>query len=62
MEPIFVIFARLPDGRPIWMECVKGLEKAKERVRELTLIAPRDYSIYSEASGTLESAIDTDGR
>jgi hypothetical protein len=54
MEPMFDIFARLPDNRSLWMESVKGLEKANERVRELTLIAPHDYFIYFEVSETVE--------
>ena len=55
MEPMFDIFARLPDGTPIWMESVEGVEKTSNRVHELTLIAPRDYFVYSEASGAIES-------
>jgi hypothetical protein len=27
METTFDIFARLPDGKPIWMESVEGLGK-----------------------------------
>jgi hypothetical protein len=55
METTFDIFARLPDGRPIWMESVEGLEKTNKRVRELTLMAPNDYFVYSEKSGSVES-------
>lgn len=55
METVFDIFARLPDGTPIWMESVKGVEKTNRRVHELTLIAPHDYFVYSEASGVVES-------
>jgi hypothetical protein len=56
METTFDIFARLPNGKPIWMESVGGLEKTRKRVRELTVIAPNDYFVYSEASGSVESA------
>jgi hypothetical protein len=55
MEAKFDIFARLPDGMLIWMESVEGLESANKRVHELTLIAPRNYFIYSEARGAVES-------
>ena len=30
-------------------------KKTRKRVRELTLIAPNDYFVYSEASGSVES-------
>ena len=56
METTFDIFARLPDGKPIWMESVEGLEKTNQRVHELTLIAPNDYFVYSEQSGSVEPA------
>jgi hypothetical protein len=58
---MFDIFARFPDGRPIWMESVEGLENANRRVLELTQIAPRDYFIYSAASGTVGPEIQIDG-
>jgi hypothetical protein len=61
MASMYDIFARFPDGRPIWMESVEGLENANRRVRELTEIAPRDYFIYSEAGGTVETEIQTNG-
>jgi hypothetical protein len=54
METTFDIFARLPDGKPIWMESVEGLAKTNKRVHELTLIAPNDYFVYSEQSGSIE--------
>ncbi len=54
MDTTFDIFARPPDGKPIWMESVEGLEKTNKRVRELTLIAPNDYVVYSEQSGSVE--------
>ena len=62
MEPIFDIFARMPDGTPLWMESVEGVEKTNKRVHELTLIAPRNYFVYSEASGAVESVSDTKAR
>jgi hypothetical protein len=56
MKAIFDIFARLPDGGPIWIECVEGVNEAKRRVSELSLIAPREYFIYSETSGAIQPA------
>jgi len=49
------IFGRLPSGKPLWMECVEGLDQARQRVHELASTAPREYFIYSEASGIVES-------
>ena len=51
---IFDIFLRLPDGKPMWMESVEGLEKANERLKELMIRVPRNYFIYSETSGAVE--------
>jgi hypothetical protein len=51
----FDIFARLPNGSLIWLECFEGLAKAHRRVKELAKSAPPHYLIYSEVSGLLES-------
>jgi Protein of unknown function (DUF2934) len=55
MEQVFDIFARLPDGSAMWIESVPSLDQAHQRVRELVVVAPRDYFIYSERSGIIES-------
>ena len=54
MTRIVDIFARLPDGSPMWIEAVEGLEKARARVRELGRIAPRDYFLLSEQKGRVQ--------
>lgn len=61
MAMMYDIFARSPDDRPVWMESVEGSENANRRVLELTQIAPRGYFVYSEASETIESEIQTEG-
>ena len=48
------IFAKLPDGSPMWIESVEVLESARARVRELNTLAPRDYFIYSEQNGSFQ--------
>ena len=55
MNIICDIFGRLPSGKPLWMECVEGLDEARHRLHELACTAPREYFIYSEASGIVES-------
>jgi hypothetical protein len=54
MEPVVDIFARLPDGSPIWLETVQGLQNARARMRDLNRVAPRDYFIYCERNGIIE--------
>ena len=54
MTKIVDIFARLPDGAPLWIEAVDGLENARARVRQLRQIAPRDYFLFSEQNGKVQ--------
>jgi len=51
MEAMFDIFATLPDGSPLWLEAVEGLEEARRRLRGLAQAGPGNYFIYSEKSG-----------
>jgi hypothetical protein len=51
MEPIFDIFRTLPDGSPIWLESVEGLQQAKRRLNWLAQLQPGRYFIYSEKTG-----------
>jgi hypothetical protein len=41
------IFKRLPDGHPLWMAAVDGLEEARAYLARLTAISPGEYFIYS---------------
>lgn len=54
MTRVVDIFAKLPDGSPIWVEAVDGLENARQRVRELNRMTPRDYFLFSEQNGRVE--------
>jgi hypothetical protein len=54
MEWVVDIFARLPDGSPIWLESIEGLQNARARVRKLNSVAPRDYFIYFEHNGIID--------
>ncbi len=51
MDLTFDIFRKLPDGKPVWVEAVEGLEEAKKRLTGLALISPEEYFIYSESKG-----------
>ena len=51
MAPMFDIFATLPDGSPLWLEAVEGLDEARERLSGLVQTRPGAYFIYSEKTG-----------
>jgi len=51
MTRIVDIFAKLPDGSPMWIEAVEGIENARARIRELNQIAPRNYFLFLEQNG-----------
>ena len=42
----FDIFRTLPDGSPLWIEAVTGLENTRKRVMELERIAPDKYRVF----------------
>ena len=47
----FDIFKKLPDGRPIWVKAVDGLEEAKKQLARLAVSSPGEYFIYSARNG-----------
>ena len=51
MAPMFDIFATLPDGSPLWLEAVEGLDEARQRLSRLAQARPGIYFIYSEKTG-----------
>ena len=51
MAPMFDIFSTLPDGGPLWLEAVEGLDEAKKRLNILAEARPGSYFIYSEKTG-----------
>lgn len=46
----FDIFRTLPDGTPLWIEAVKGIENTRNRVIELERVAPDKYRVYDSAA------------
>jgi hypothetical protein len=51
MDGIFDIFKRLPDGQPLWVKAVDGLEEARAQLARLAASAPGEYFIYSVRHG-----------
>ena len=45
----FDIFRTLPDGSPLWIEAVSGVENTRKRLIELESIAPDKYRVYDSA-------------
>jgi len=43
----FDIFKRLPDGHPLWVKAVEGLEEAKSQLARIAVNSPGEYFIYS---------------
>jgi hypothetical protein len=54
MEPRFDIFARLPDGHPLWIQSCESLAEARKRLKQVARNALGDYFIYSEETGVVE--------
>jgi hypothetical protein len=51
MKAKFDIFKRLPDGHPLWVKAVDGLEEAKHQLARLTANSADEYFIYSVQNG-----------
>ena len=49
----FDIFKTLPDGHPLWVKAVEGLEEAKAQLARLMATAPGEYFIYSVRNGRI---------
>lgn len=51
-ERTFDIFRTLPDGSPLWIEAVQGIENVKERLNHLQEIAPEKYRVYDSRANS----------
>jgi hypothetical protein len=47
----FDIFKKLPDGHPIWVTAVVGLEEAKRQLADMVRTEPGEYFIFSIRNG-----------
>jgi hypothetical protein len=53
VEPKLDIFKRLPDGHPIWVKAVEGLEEAKRQLAQMANDTPGNYFIFNSRSGLI---------
>ena len=53
MDAKFDIFKRLPDGHPLWVKAVEGLEEARNQLARLAVSSPGEYFIYSARNGCI---------
>jgi hypothetical protein len=53
MDAKFDIFMRLPDGHPIWVKAVDGLDEAKNQLARLAVSSPGEYFIYNVQNGDI---------
>jgi len=53
MDAKFDIFRKLPDGHPLWVKAVDGLEEAKNQLARLAASSPGEYFIYSARNGRI---------
>jgi hypothetical protein len=51
IDPQFDIFKKLPDGHPIWVTAVVGLEEAKRELQQMSRVEPAEYFIFSVRDG-----------
>jgi len=51
MDAKFDIFRRLPDGHPLWVKAVDGLEEARAQLGRLAASSPGEYFIYNVQHG-----------
>jgi hypothetical protein len=59
---MYDIFMRFPDGAPLWLEAVEGLERARKRLASLANASDAEYFIYSEKSGGIIERNPGEGR
>jgi hypothetical protein len=52
----FDIFKKLPDGHPLWVKAVEGLEEARAQLARLAANSPGEYFIYSLRNGCVVHA------
>jgi hypothetical protein len=53
VEPKLDIFKRLPDGHPIWVKAVEGLEEAKRQLAQMANDTPGNYFIFNSRRGLI---------
>lgn len=62
MDAKFDIFKRLPDGYPLWVKAVDGLEEARAQLARLAASSCDEYFIYSVKNACIVHATAASGR
>jgi hypothetical protein len=58
-EPNFDIFSGVPDKNAVWVECVRGLSNARERMGQIAAEKPGRYFLFSLQSHSVLARIET---
>ena len=58
-EPNFDIFSGVPDKNAVWVECVRGLSNARERMGQIAAKKPGRYFLFSLQSHSVLARIET---
>ncbi len=58
-EPNFDIFSGAPDKNAVWVECVRGLSNARERMEQIAAKKPGRYFLFSLLSHSILARIET---
>jgi hypothetical protein len=61
-EPTFDIFSGTPTDNPVWVEAVRGLSFAEERMVQVATKEPGAYFFFSVEAHKVFSKIDTGKR
>lgn len=56
MDAKFDIFKKLPDGQPVWLKAVAGLEEAKSELVRMASASPGEYFLYDTRIGSVISS------
>ena len=48
MQCNYDIFKKYPDGMFIWVEAVRDMEGAKERLKQLATLSPGEYKLFCQ--------------
>jgi hypothetical protein len=56
MAEKFDIFRKLPDGNPLWVKTVDGLDQARDELTSLAESSADEYFIYSAQNGSVIQA------
>ena len=53
MHAKYDLFRKLPDGQPVWIKAVAGLEEAKSELGQIARSLPGDYFIFDTGNASV---------